>query len=455
MNFSESHRGVSTVIGGFFFLILMISAFGGILVWMQIQSDSIDTQIEISQAYVEKSREDFSITPAISGATNDLIVNIENNGNTPLEITDIWITDLANPPSSSQLVQVLYDDRFVPPHSNINVLSSQSIQLATGTYDVKAVSLRGNIMRSELDLISNTVETTDSIIGKEIFAKPELFLSFPNPFGQSKNKDSGTFAIVVANPTGIPMTVNQVSLQVISLKNDEIIDDVTAINPISNWMEDDNIVYWSNPTSPITIPSHSASEFIVEVEPDDSTKESPLHTLSFNAYTSFGQFGKTSHTLGTAKKDTAIVNVYQSDDNLGQTKKYFLSGVQELSTQSFSIIISNSGSESINIGSYMIINVPSGFSDITSGTYTNRLALESITSLPDDSSQIKVKVIDEIDGGALEGYSFSAKAPDVTNTTLYLFSIFATGTANVSQGAQIPLGAVGETIVQVCPISGC
>ena len=52
-------------------------------------------------------------------------------------------------------------------------------------------------------------------------------------------------------------------------------------------------------------------------------------------------------------------------------------------------------------------------------------------------------------------YSFTATAPDVDNTTLYVFHIFGHGKVTDKNGLELEFGPVAETVVQVCPTSGC
>ena len=52
-------------------------------------------------------------------------------------------------------------------------------------------------------------------------------------------------------------------------------------------------------------------------------------------------------------------------------------------------------------------------------------------------------------------YSFDATAPDVDNTTLYVFHIFGYGKVIDDDTDEYDFGPVAQTVVQVCDTGGC
>jgi len=57
--------------------------------------------------------------------------------------------------------------------------------------------------------------------------------------------------------------------------------------------------------------------------------------------------------------------------------------------------------------------------------------------------------------GTSRTYSFTATTPIVEETTMYLITLTGTGTVTDAIGGTHLIGAVGQTIVQVCPDASC
>ncbi|MGI0081901.1 MAG: hypothetical protein ACREAG_01165, partial [Nitrosopumilaceae archaeon] len=90
----KERKSVSTVVGGFFFLVLMVGAFTAILTAIQFQSDLVTLQRAISDQEILKTQEKFSIAAFINGSNNNkLSVQVQNRGSIPIEISDLFIVN--------------------------------------------------------------------------------------------------------------------------------------------------------------------------------------------------------------------------------------------------------------------------------------------------------------------------------------------------------------------------
>jgi len=148
-------RSISTIVGTFIFIALMLSAFGAFVVMMQLQSDLLDTQLEISKKEIDKLREEFSISPNYdSNNSNRLYVNVTNVGSIHAEIVDLLIVNKSLTTKDATLYAISYNDAFVPLSSTIDILKNQPLYMATGTYDIKVVSALGTVKTSELTVTS-------------------------------------------------------------------------------------------------------------------------------------------------------------------------------------------------------------------------------------------------------------------------------------------------------------
>ena len=98
VNFSSNNsklnkkRGISTIVGGIIFLILLTAGFSAFFVAMDVQSDTIDTQRIISDSIIDKTQEQFAIAVATDETKNNpLGIHVKNQGPNPVEISNIWI----------------------------------------------------------------------------------------------------------------------------------------------------------------------------------------------------------------------------------------------------------------------------------------------------------------------------------------------------------------------------
>ena len=124
----KSRNAVSTIIGTFFFVIIMAGAFAAFIIMMQTNSNFLNTQLGASQNEIEKIQGQFTIASAYdSGIGNRLCISVKNSGSTPLEIADLFIVNKTN--NVVRQFDIDFRDAFVPASSIRQILTNQPITL--------------------------------------------------------------------------------------------------------------------------------------------------------------------------------------------------------------------------------------------------------------------------------------------------------------------------------------
>jgi hypothetical protein len=150
---SYNRRGISTIVGGMIFLVLLSGGFSAFYVALDVQKDTISTQRDISKSIVEKTLEKFEISTGTNPVDNTLEIQVENQGVNPVEITNIWIINRSSiafppefPPYTAQSIDVDYEDAFISPGFGNQILEKTPLTLSPGVYDIKVVSALGTIV---------------------------------------------------------------------------------------------------------------------------------------------------------------------------------------------------------------------------------------------------------------------------------------------------------------------
>jgi len=103
MNFKDcqfepkNRRGLSSVIGGLIFAILMVSGFSMFGVVLEYQGDMGQTAKIVANADLKKQQEDFKINIYANPPNQLLTVDVENVGPNHVEIPTLIITNSTDP----------------------------------------------------------------------------------------------------------------------------------------------------------------------------------------------------------------------------------------------------------------------------------------------------------------------------------------------------------------------
>ena len=147
----QNRRGLSSVVGALFFTVLMIAGFSVLSLALDAQTDIVATQRIVADIEIKKQQEEFGVLASTDG-NNILNISISNQGQNPVEISSIWITNKTLSDQPATRYEINYDDAFVPSGFTTNVLSTQSLGMIPDTYDVKVISAFGTIKTIEFSL---------------------------------------------------------------------------------------------------------------------------------------------------------------------------------------------------------------------------------------------------------------------------------------------------------------
>jgi len=143
-------RGISTVIGGIIFLVLLTAGFSSFFVAMDVQSDTFDAHQKISGLMLDKTKEEFTISASIDKNDNNRLgLQLKNLGSNPVFINNIWIiNNSGNFPAEKHLID--YQDSVIPPGYGTDILENTPLFMKVDDYDIKVVSTLGTIKQVDL-----------------------------------------------------------------------------------------------------------------------------------------------------------------------------------------------------------------------------------------------------------------------------------------------------------------
>jgi len=173
----HNRRGISSVVGALIFTVLMIAGFSAMSLALDTQTDIVNTQRMVADVELKKQQEQFSIVVS-TDENNILNVSVDNNGQNPVEISRIWITNKTLATEPAKPFSVNSDDAFVPSGFTSNVLSTQPLYIAPDIYDIKVISTLGTVRIAELNAGTGTsssglraeliTDPPDVIIGQNV-----------------------------------------------------------------------------------------------------------------------------------------------------------------------------------------------------------------------------------------------------------------------------------------------
>ena len=127
---SSKRRGISTIVGGLIFLILMTSAFSTFYIAFDFQQETINTQRDVSRDLVEKTQEQFVISAgADPNDNNRLGIQVKNQGPNPVEVANIWIVNKSDVNEPANRYEVNYQDVFIPSGYGAPILENTPLYL--------------------------------------------------------------------------------------------------------------------------------------------------------------------------------------------------------------------------------------------------------------------------------------------------------------------------------------
>jgi len=161
-------KGISSIVGGIFFLVLMTSGFTVYYVALDSQAQMLHTQQIIADYEVAKIREKFVVAASSSGVNNLLSLQVVNTGNTVVEIADIWIVNKTAVTQNATKYDVDYRDASIPVGYSGNILANTPLYLISDIYDIKVISSLGTIQAVEYDVAGGS-----NILSAQMVAIPQ------------------------------------------------------------------------------------------------------------------------------------------------------------------------------------------------------------------------------------------------------------------------------------------
>ena len=316
------------------------------------------------------------------------------------------------------------------------------------------------------------------IIRDDLYGKPQLFLMFPGPIGWDVN-DRALWGVNVANPTNQPLDVSKVVIVALSPRptsSDKIFapechtktdnqKPETVMPTTGLWTcPDGNQLQWKNLASPQTIAPRSVFPFLVKIGTEaigSATGDTNNIPILVTVSSTLGQFGKAGYLTTMNKESVAMPNVYLSKipgstnpaDILGEIRE-----ITEGTTVKFNATIADMDVDTTNVinsGSRLIINIPK---DWTYNAISSHIGFGTplVQTFPDGSTQIIGSLSSNLSGGSgAKTIEFTATAPNISTAKMYVMYILADGTASGSGSSNYAIGPLAETVLQVCPTSGC
>lgn len=406
------------------------------------------------------------------GENATALLYVTNVGNTKmLDVTAGPIT--VSPPSSvlesSPIVQI--KSELLPAESAIlswkyRLMGPAGTNVTFSTFAQGIEEGTGAVKQSNIDtglILLRDNSEPGSIVSSDLFSRPEIYMVIPNTFGDANDK--GVWGVNIVNPTDQPIYVSKVVISAQTSpanSNDEVFNGgcstITIPPTTNNWScPTANQLMWKNTAAPQLVNPKSVFPFLVKAMPGNlggSGAEPETVIVQTNVFTTLGQFGKAAY--GTSiRTSSSIANVYLSKvvDSTSATDIIAnKTGILPGSTQTFNVVLADLESNTANkisAGSRLIINVPRGWSEVTVTGNTGFLT-PTFQSFPDGSSQIVAQLAADLTGGAgsaAKTITFTAKAPPITDTRMYVMYVLADGYVN----GNIVMGPLAEVVLRVSP----
>ena len=431
-----------------------------------------------------KLGENATVVMYVTNTGSTLVTDVTPDNDPPISDNPTWI-------SNSQLVSPSSID-LEPSQSGIFVW--QTKLSTSGTVNNKLMftdsvsgieSATGNTVQSNVDSDKITLQLGgggEIIVSDELFGRPQIFMIFPNAVGDDEF-DRPLWGVLVANPTDQPMSVSKVVIMAISPRatsSDKIFvdnchekTDVTkpvAVAPTTDrWScPESNQLMWRDLSDPVVVQPRSVHPFLVRIGADNfgsSTPDAINILIQPLVFTELGQFGKAGYGSTMHSKNAAMPNVFLSkvsSPGTAANSANMLGNITRITESSIVVFnatlvdMGNDVTYGINAGTKLIINLPKEwtFSHVASSVGFNMLPVQTFA---DGSTQIVGELTLDINQQSQARIiKFYATAPAVTNTKMYVMYILADGTATGdSLSGLFTVGPIAETVLQVCPTTGC
>ena len=418
----------------------------------------------------------FVIPPSITTGQNVTLLFAVTNNATDSNLAgtvspriNVTLTCVASPTCASTRKVDADSNVLIPKGSTYLFKWVYEIKGSVGTtmkFNASLVNAKqGNYVIENGRIVSiSSANVANTFLFARLVQQPEMQVIFPNPFGGTGSGSQAIWGAVVSNPTEGTMHVRKLVITGFSPRantNDKVIcnDTPTAIAAMpgsGTWScPATNTAIWKMGASPVTIPPHMSQTFWVKMGGPATGGSNDIESLAvnYNVFTDWGQFTKTGYDMGL--KGTAgnhpMVNTFSSKV-IGSLSTANMIGVMNV-TQGQQIKVNATianfvSGVNVDAGSRLVVDIPQDFSSVTVTSSTGFNACVP-TPFSDGSTQIACSLTAALTGTApndARTIQFTAIAPAVDVTKLYVLYLLADGT---SEGNTFAIGPVGEMIIRV------
>jgi hypothetical protein len=190
---SKSRRGVASIIGGVFLILIILSAYAFFVMSNQTTNDLQSTIRAMNTFDDDKKQENIKFNNVVSDGTN-LIISISNQGSKMVNITYIaWLNtekQNANYNITTPLVyihdQAVYGLVINPGNFTIYNLN---VKCTDCSYKIKAISDRGNIITASYPFVSPSTTSISLLQNFKHYNEPSTVIISGSGFTVNSNID--------------------------------------------------------------------------------------------------------------------------------------------------------------------------------------------------------------------------------------------------------------------------
>jgi len=147
-------RGLSTIVGATFFVIVMASTIGYVTYSLDLIDDLARQVIVKQDTKINFQKEDFIISKVSVDGANEFNITVTNTGTIPVNITNMWAKNMTDPSWNQTKHQI---NQFISPGASVSNIGQGTglVAMDSESYSVKLVSSRGNTVSTQLVSAAN------------------------------------------------------------------------------------------------------------------------------------------------------------------------------------------------------------------------------------------------------------------------------------------------------------
>jgi len=165
-------RGLSTIVGATFFVIVMGSTIGYVTYSMDV-IDDLAYQVDVKQdTNLNRQNEEFRIT-GVKVDGNEFNLTVTNTGTIPINITNMWAKNMTDPLWNQTKYQL---NQIVSPGQSVANVGQGTglVAMNSESYSLRLVTDRGNSLNTQL------LSATNQPLQMTLFTSPSTPLSQQN-----------------------------------------------------------------------------------------------------------------------------------------------------------------------------------------------------------------------------------------------------------------------------------